>query len=373
MLKLYINGRFLSQKMTGQQRFSLELVVALDRWLADNPRTRAACRPVILAPRDAVAFADLRHVELRKVGTLRGHLWDQVDLPRYSLDGILLSLCGTGPLVHPRHVVTIHDAAPFANPENFTKKFRLAYSVLVPLLAKAARRIITVSHFSKREIARYCRVPARKIEVVPNGADHILSTAADPSVLSAHNLQPRRYVFALGSMSVNKNFRAVVEAFNRLNRGDLALAVAGGENAGVFAQCEMKSTANLVRLGYVSDAALRALYENALCFVLPSLYEGFGIPPVEAMLCGCPVIVSTAPALVETCGEGALFCDPHSPAELAEKIVALADDGDLGSRMRARGLARARRFTWDDAARRIIGLLQRSGEGQRIAAVQRTA
>src|SRR5512140_731468 len=78
----------------------------------------------------------------------------------------------------------------------------------------------------------------------------------------------------------------------------------------------MKSTANLVRLGYVSDAALRALYENALCFVLPSLYEGFGIPPVEAMLCGCPVIVSTAPALVETCGEGALFCDPHSPADV---------------------------------------------------------
>ena len=141
----------------------------------------------------------------------------------------------------------------------------------------------------------------------------------------------------------------------------------------MFADCEMKSTANLVRLGYVSDAALRALYENALCFVLPSLYEGFGIPPVEAMLCGCPVIVSTAPALVETCGEGALFCDPHSPAELAAKIVALADDDDLGSRMRARGLARARQFTWDDAAGRIIGLLQRSGEGQRITAVQRTA
>lgn len=124
-----------------------------------------------------------------------------------------------------------------------------------------------------------------------------------------------------------------------------------------------------MRLGYVSDASLRALYENALCFVLPSLYEGFGIPPVEAMLCGCPVIVSTAPALVETCADGALFCDPKSPAELAGRIVALADDDDLRSRMRARGLARARQFTWDDAADRIIGLLQRSGGWQRIPAV----
>jgi glycosyltransferase involved in cell wall biosynthesis len=186
-------------------------------------------------------------------------------------------------------------------------------------------------------------------------------------VLSTHDLQPRRYVFALGSMSVNKNFGAVVEAFNQLNRGDLTLAVAGGENAGVFADCEMKSTANLVRLGYVSDAALRALYENALCFVLPSLYEGFGIPPVEAMLCGCPVIVSTAPALVETCGDAALFCDPNSPAELAAKIVALADDDNLRSRMRAGGLARARQFTWDGAADRVIGLLQESAGRQRIA------
>jgi glycosyltransferase involved in cell wall biosynthesis len=249
----------------------------------------------------------------------------------------------------------------------------LAYSLLVPLLAKAARRVITVSQFSKREIARYCGVPAAKIEVVPNGADHILSMPAEPLVLSTHNLQPRRYVFALGSMSVNKNFGAVVEAFNRLNRGDLTLAVAGGENASVFAQAEMKNTANLVRLGYISDAALRALYENALCFVLPSLYEGFGIPPVEAMLCGCPVVVSTAPALVETCGDGALFCDPHSPAELAEKIGALADDDDLRSRMRARGLARARQYTWDDAADRIIELLQWSGGRQRIPAVHRAA
>ncbi len=152
-----------------------------------------------------------------------------------------------------------------------------------------------------------------------------MRTPSDPSVLAQYGLSGKRYVFALGSISVNKNFGLVVEAFNRLGRSDLTLAVAGGQNASVFANVELADSADLVRLGYISDAALRALYENALCFVLPSLYEGFGIPPVEAMLCGCPAIVSTAPALVETCGDAALACDPYRPEELAARIAALAD------------------------------------------------
>jgi hypothetical protein len=170
MLKLYINGRFLSQRMTGQQRFSLELVTAFDRWLTDNPQARRDCRLVILAPRDAVALVNLRHVELRRVGTLKGHLWDQIDLPRHSLDGILLSLCGTGPLLHPRHLVAIHDAAPFANPENFTRKFRVAYSVLIPLLVKAARCVVTCRssrNARSRVIAGYRRQRSRSSPTGP--------------------------------------------------------------------------------------------------------------------------------------------------------------------------------------------------------------
>jgi glycosyltransferase involved in cell wall biosynthesis len=373
MLKIYINGRFLSQKMTGQQRFSRELVAAFDRWLDSDAEAREAYRFVVLAPRDADTTWPLKHVELRTVGSLNGHLWDQVDLPRHAFDGVLLSLCGTGPLLHPRHVITIHDAAPFANPANFTRKFRMAYSVLVPLLAKAAARIITVSEFSKSELARYCRVTPEKIDVVGNGADHILQTPSDPSVLSTYDLEGRKFVFALGSMSVNKNFSAVVEAFNRLGRPDLTLAVAGGQNSSVFANCEVKDTSNVVKLGYISDGALRALYENALCFVLPSLYEGFGIPPVEAMLCGCPVIVSTAPALVETCGDGGLFCDPHDPVDLAGRIAQLADDEALRNAMREKGYARGSRFTWDASAQKIVRLLRRFERSSHPATVTNAA
>ena len=297
----------------------------------------------------------------------------QIDLVRHAAGGVLISLCGTGPLAHLRHIVTIHDAAPFANPQNFTPAFRRAYGVLVPMLAKTARRILTVSGFSKAEIARYCGVRAEKIEVVGNGADHILRAPADASVLEANGLAGRRYVLAVGSLSVNKNFGLVVEAFNRLRRDDLVLAVAGGQNAGVFARYPLRETANVVRLGYVSDAALRALYESAVCFVLPSLYEGFGIPPVEAMLCGCPAIVSNAPALVEIGGGGALVCDPHDPDMLARLIGQLADNGDLRRQMRERGLARGRRFTWDAAAERLEAVLHSFGSEKPLPAISRPA
>lgn len=357
MLTISINGRFLSQKMTGQQRFSAELVAGIDRCLDRHPQMRSEVRVRLLAPPGAPLPCNLAHIDAHHVGALQGHAWDQFDLPRHTLGNVLLSLCGTGPVAHPRHVIALHDAAPFANPQNFTPRFRLAYSVMVPLLAKAARRVITVSEFSKRELARYCRVREEKFDVIGNGGDHILRTPPDPSVLSQYGLSGKRYVFALGSISVNKNFGLVVEAFNRLGRSDLTLAVAGGQNASVFANVDLADSADLVRLGYISDAALRALYENALCFVLPSLYEGFGIPPVEAMLCGCPAIVSTAPALVETCGDAALVCDPHRPEELAARIAALADDAALRQQMRERGLIRGRQFTWDGWAERLIHML----------------
>jgi glycosyltransferase involved in cell wall biosynthesis len=374
MPPLYINGRFLTQNTTGQQRFATELVTALDLRLQAKPRPG---RTVVLAPAatspEAEAALGLRAIELRRVGRLSGHLWDQIDLPRHAASGILLSLCGTGPLLHPRHVVTIHDAAPFANPANFTRPFRLAYNVLVPALARTARRVLTVSEFSKAEIARYCGVRSGKIDVIANGGDHILRTAADHSVLDAYGLAGRRFLLAVGSLSVNKNFGLVVEAFNRMQRSDLVLAVAGGQHVGVFAGYRLQQTANVVPLGYVSDAALRALYEKAVCFVLPSLYEGFGIPPVEAMLCGCPTIVSTAPALLETCGDGALTCDPHDALALAGLIGRVADDPELRRRMRERGFARARRFTWDASAERLDAVLQTVGRSRPLTALGRAA
>ena len=211
MHTIYINGRFLTQKLTGQQRYSRELVTALDRRLQRYGHCGDS-RLVLLAPAGSDATLNLSSIELRRVGRLRGHAWDQIDLAAHAARGVLLSLCGTGPLAHLRHIVTIHDAAPFANPQNFTPTFRRAYGALVPMLVKAARRVITVSEFSKAEISRYCHIDPGKIAIVGNGADHILRAPADRSVLEASGLAGRRYVLAVGSLSVNKNFGLVVEA-----------------------------------------------------------------------------------------------------------------------------------------------------------------
>ena len=187
-----------------------------------------------------------------------------------------------------------------------------------------------------------------------NGADHILVHSTDDSVLTANGLVPHHYVLALGNISVNKNIRVVAEVVAKLKGSNLRLVVAGARSAKLFSDYGLGDYPRTSVLGYISDGAIRALYEQALCFVFPSLYEGFGIPPLEAMLCGCPVIVSDIPALRETCGDAALYCDPRDPDGLAAHISMLANDPELQARLRDTGWAQSRAFTWDRAAEMLL-------------------
>lgn len=362
-LSVYLNGRFLSQPVTGVQRFALETVRAFDRMLSGRADMRDEFRFVVLAPRKSVLPQDLRHVSARAIGVLAGHPWDQLELAVHARSGVLLSLCGAGPVLHPRHIVAMHDAAVFANARNFSRSYRAYYGALVPLLARTARSIVTVSAFSRNELARYSPVVANKLRVVPNGAEHILAAAADGAILATHGLVPGRYVLALGSLSPNKNGKLVSDAFAELNDPSLRLAIAGGRSARVFSGYSVERSPRIADLGYVPDNAVRALYENALCFVFPSFYEGFGIPPLEAMLCGCPVIVSDIPALRETCGDAALYCDPHDPRSLAMNIRALAGSAELRARLRELGLARARQFTWRRSAEMLLDVVREVRDG----------
>ncbi|MBL8659732.1 MAG: glycosyltransferase family 4 protein [Rhodospirillales bacterium] len=299
----------------------------------------------------------------RTVGIGAGHAWDQLELAFYARGGLLLSLCGAGPVVHPRHIVAIHDAAVFAIAQNFSRPYRAFYWALTPLLARTTRAMVTVSEFSRNELAQYFPTTARKLRVVWNGAEHIHAERADAAVLSTNGLAPSRYVLALGSLSRNKNVGLVTRAFAAMDDLDLRLAVAGAGSSRVFSGSAVQHGPRIGALGYVSDAAIRALYENALCFVFPSFYEGFGIPPLEAMQCGCPVIVSDIPALRETCGDAALYCDPHDPRSLEAQIRALAERPELRDRLRELGLARARRFTWDRSAEMLLDVVREVRDG----------
>jgi glycosyltransferase involved in cell wall biosynthesis len=216
--------------------------------------------------------------------------------------------------------------------------------------------VATVSKFSASELMSRVGGRAGNIELMPGAGDHILRTQADPRVIERLGLSRRPYVLAVGSRTPNKNFTGVAKAAALL--GDLGVKVvaAGGSNARVFNGVELDNE-SLVLAGYVTDGELRALYERAACFVFPSFYEGFGIPPLEAMHCGCPVIVSDRASLPEVCGQAALYCNPDDPLDIAAKLRRVLTSQLLQEELREAGRARVRQFSWGRAASQLEELL----------------
>jgi glycosyltransferase involved in cell wall biosynthesis len=351
---IFINGRFLAQSVTGVQRYAREVVLALDDLLAAGEIDPDRYAFVIVSPVGASDFPGLKYITIRSVGPLRGQVWEQFVLPAISRKGWLLSLCNLGPLLKRRHVVTIHDASVFAYPKAYSFGFRKWYQFVLPALGKTVARILTDSHFSESELIKYCGLSPDKIAVVPLGVDHMSRLRPDYNVFQKHRLGERPYILAASSLSPHKNFMRLAQAFNLMRDVNVDIIVAGGANPKVFSNSRFSSNqANVHYLGYVSDGELRALYERAHCFVYPSLYEGFGLPPLEAMACGCPVIVSDVASLKEVCGVAALYCDPKSHEDIADKIGLLLADAGLRETLRGTGMAWATRFRWTDTARAI--------------------
>jgi glycosyltransferase involved in cell wall biosynthesis len=346
-VKIYVNGRFLTQDVTGVQRYAIELTKALVASGADV---------TVLVPKDVrwSPLTDLLPLEV--CGRLTGHAWEQLELPRHSRGGWLLSLCNTGPVLKRRHGVVIHDAAVFTFPQAYSFAFRWWYRMLLPLLGRTARRVFTVSDFSRTELVQKCKVPPRKVVVTSEGGDHVEAAPADRTVLEQHDLVRRPYVLAVSSMNPTKNFARLVEAVGRLDRDGFDVVFAGGSNSRVFQDAALGTSA-VKRLGYVSDAELVALYQHATCFVTPSVYEGFGLPALEAMTLGCPVVAARAASLPEVCGDAAEYVDPHDAAHIAVGIARVMSDPVRRTAMSERGRRQATRFRWAAAAERVLTAL----------------
>ncbi|MEO1131236.1 MAG: glycosyltransferase family 1 protein [Cyanobacteria bacterium J06639_1] len=351
---IYINARFLSQRLTGVQRYAFELVKTLDRLLAAGTLPDDAIFTLV-APSDIDTEPTFERIGLERVGRFGGHLWEQTELPLHTAGKPLVNLCNTAPLAKAEQVLTIHDAAVYGAPEAYSLAFRSWYRLLFGSLGRRLRAVITVSEFSKSELLRYCPIPAERLHVIYSGREHALATAADPSILQDHHLRDRPYLLAVSSLSPHKNFQGIVKALEHLDDGESAeefdVAIAGGANPSVFSQDSQPLSDRVKYVGYVSDGQLRALYENARGFIYPSFYEGFGLPPLEAMSCGCPAIVSQAASLPEVCGDAALYCDPHDPSDIAAKMLQVVRDDELYRTLQDRGLARAEQFDWETCAK----------------------
>ena len=342
-----INGRFLVQPQSGVQRFALETTRALAR----RAQRLSQPPPVVLAPPGRLAAAsDADGTDLVRTGRRGGQAWEQLDLPGAVGGFTLVNLANTAPLRLRHQIVVIHDAGVFRRPEAYSRAFRTWYKLLQPLLVRRGATLVSVSEFSRQEVAACLRVDPARIGLVSEAGDHLTRLVPDRSILDRSGLQPGRFVLAVGNLAVHKNLPALGETARMLAGRGLVLAITGGLDRGVFGQAPAGLPEPAIHVGRVDDAALAALYEAAKCFVFPSTYEGFGIPALEAMGLGCPVVAADIPALREVCAEAAAYCDPYDPAAIARVVAHLVDDAAACAELRERGRARAAGFSWDRTA-----------------------
>lgn len=359
LARIYINGRFLSQPITGVQRYALELMHHFDALLETELFDHEIKLICLIPDRDSPSCS-WKNIAVRSIGNFSGNIWEQFELPLYLNGQLLFSPANIGPWHYPNQVVTLHDASVFAFPEAYSLAFRVKYKFIFNQLAMRAASLLTDSKFSRQELAHYLEIVPERFLIVPLGSDHLDDVQSDPNILKKNDLKTESYLLLVASHSPHKNYHAAIQAVRMIDR-NIRLVSVGGSYRRVFKNSNLINTASdILNLGYINDQKLKALYENALGFIAPSLYEGFGLPVLEAMRLGCPVISSHAASLPEVAGDAALYFDPNHVSSIAEAIEIFLFDPDLRRSMRKKGYRQAEKFTWATTAKMILGILHKT-------------
>lgn len=322
-------------------------------------RPRRPAFPDLIAPNVRRVAVDAPLTNLRQQVTLPLAL-RRARLDLYHAPAYFLPLAWRGP-----SVVGMFDLNFLRLWENWEPGRRLVYLSLLlqaPLAAHQARRVITLSHASARDLTRLLRVPPRKIAVIPAAPPALFHQTPEPAVVAAARRRYGSFFLSVGVLAPQKNLERVLRAFAQVNNGKSeARLVLVGAPAGAYVAEVLRPLARelgiegrVVFAGHADDEALRALYHAALALVYPSLGEGFGLPIVEAMACGCPVVTSNLSSMPEVAGDAALLVDPRDVSALLAAMERLCGEPALRAAMAARGRQRAALFTWDDAARHTL-------------------
>ncbi|WP_278912595.1 glycosyltransferase family 4 protein [Deinococcus wulumuqiensis] len=339
-MKIVVNTRNLqAESLSGVQRYTSEIL-------------------------NNVGKFGIKQVEPRKkLSAIHGHLWEQMILPFHCTGDLLWSPANTGPIIKRNQILTIHDVATLDHPEWFEKKFALWYRWLIPQLARRVKHIITVSEFSKHRIMLHTGVSHQKITVIPLAADNrfrLHTESERESLRSSLNL-PRRFVLSVGSIEPRKNLAGLLAAWEGWEGrpNDLNLVISGTSNK-VFNDPNVSYVPENVRfIGRVSDESLPALYSTAEAFVYPSFYEGFGLPPLEAMASGTAVVSSGTTSLREVVGESALVINPHDPQTIVNALDLLFREQGYREKLAQEGYLRAKGFSWKRTSEMTNELLRR--------------
>jgi glycosyltransferase involved in cell wall biosynthesis len=298
-----------------------------------------------------------------------GQAWEQLALPVAARDAeLLLSPANLAPLAGRRNVVVIHDSAPFREPSWYGRVYGAWHRALLPRIARAARLVITPSEHARAELAELFGLPLERVVAIAPGVDPSFASPGDPAPLVRRLGLGRPYVLAVGTDSARKNLALLDAIAPGLAESGLDVVIAGstrrympadpapGESAGPVSGQEGPYAARARRLGYVSDADLPALYAGAAAFAMPSLYEGFGLPCVEAMAAGTPVVAADRSALPEACGGAALLAEPDEPDAFAAALLRAA--GPERERLTESGRERASKLTWQRTAEEVDRALE---------------
>jgi glycosyltransferase involved in cell wall biosynthesis len=352
MKMVCINGKFLLQQLTGVQRFATELLKKIEFY---NPEI---C--VLLPPNGTKKLSSFKPKNIIEIGFSNNFLiWEQVELPFYLFkknNPLLLNFTGLGPIFYSNKIITIHDLSFWINPNWFSKSYSFYYKIFTPISAKNSKRIFTVSEFSKNEISRLLKINTRHINVLYNAPFNINKKSISREIRS----NERPFFLTVSSLDPRKNLISLIKAFKELDL-DIELKIVGSPNNRIFSKQNVGSSevpSNIYFTGYLKDKDLINLYQTALGFIYPSLYEGFGLPPVEAMSYGCPVITSNRTSLPEVCNDAALYIDPLDIEDIKSSIIKIYKDEGLRNSLVKKGFYNIERFSWDKSAKTVLKLVK---------------
>ena len=340
MKRIIINGRFLTQKITGVQRYARELTGELDK-LVDRDELEIAVPP------ETKEIPEYKNIKVVKFGKLHAQLWENICFPVYvkKKNAISLNLCNVAPIISPG-IVCIHDVRIKVQPKDFSRKFLIWYKMLFLNETKRAKKIITVSEFSKREIIKYYAVSPERISVIPNAWQHWERISCDERILYKHNLRKGEFFFAMSSLEPNKNFRWIAEA--ALKYPEHIFVAAGSIDAKVFSKgLGFDCPENMKLVGYITDEEAKTLMRDCKAFLFPTFYEGFGLPPIEALAAGCRnIFVSDTDVMHEIFGDSVNFVEP---LKVGEDIFRENNGFDARSVLS--------RYSWKKSARLLYSFL----------------
>ena len=343
---IFVNTRVLSSHTTGVQRY-------LDSILKQLPNSY---------------MTEVEFLNSNNVSGVKGHLWEQLVLPcKLRRDDVLWSPSNTGPIYcNAKHVVTMHDFATLDHPEWTSKSFSTLYRCILPRLAKRADAIIAISEYTKSRILHHTGIDESKISVIKNGVDDRFFIQSEKDfksyIMPKYKLPSERYILTVSSIEPRKNIGSLLRAWEKIQHkidDDIWLVLVGRQNPKVFSDAGLNNIPERVCFtGFVEDEDLAAIYQNTLLFSYVSLYEGFGLPPLEAMAAGVPVLTSNTTSIPEVVGDKAVIVNPLSVSEIAENLLVLLGSDLLRNKLSLAGIEHAKQFSWKTAAEQTFNLLK---------------